>query len=80
MNAFVNTGFGTDKLMTEDGAKWVYKNKNEGKLAATASLAMINLWNADDGIGVMDKYVYSADEDIKAGPSICALYRRYCNI
>ena len=67
VNAFVNTGFCADKLMTEDGSKWVYKNKNEGKIAATASLGLIQLWNIDGGIPLLNKYVYSNDEHIKAG-------------
>ena len=27
VNGFVNCGFGVDKLLTEDGNKWLYKNK-----------------------------------------------------
>lgn len=31
VNAFVNAGFGRDKLVTtEDGNKWMYKNKDHG--------------------------------------------------
>lgn len=34
VNAFVNAGFGRDKLVTtEDGNKWMYKNKDHGKLS-----------------------------------------------
>lgn len=33
VNAFVNAGFGRDKLVTtEDGNKWMYKNKDHGRL------------------------------------------------
>lgn len=33
VNAFVNAGFGNDKLMVnaEDGNSWIYKNKDHGK-------------------------------------------------
>lgn len=31
VNGFVNAAFGTDKLLTEDGNKWLYKNKEHGK-------------------------------------------------
>ena len=31
VNGFVNTAFGKDKLLTEDGNKWLYKNKEHGK-------------------------------------------------
>lgn len=34
VNAFVNAGFGNDKLMVmaEEGNSWIYKNKDHGKL------------------------------------------------
>lgn len=34
VNAFVNAGFGNDKLMVEadEGNSWVYKNKDHGML------------------------------------------------
>src|SRR4051812_14357686 len=50
VNAFVNAGFGSDKLMNEEGGKWIYKNKEHGMLSATASLGMILLWNIDEGL------------------------------
>jgi 26S proteasome regulatory subunit N1 len=35
VNAFVNAGFGNDKLMVEadEGTSWIYKNKDHGKEA-----------------------------------------------
>ena len=35
VNAFVNAGFGNDKLMVEaeDGQSWIYKNKDHGTLS-----------------------------------------------
>ena len=55
VNAFVNAGFGTDKLLTTaggDGAaaesgSWIYKNKEHGKTSATASLGCVLLWDVD---------------------------------
>ena len=44
VNGLVNTGYGTDKLMTVDDSQWVYKNKAEGKISAVASLGLIMLW------------------------------------
>ena len=32
VNGFVNAAFGSDKLLSEDGNKWLYKNKDHGKL------------------------------------------------
>lgn len=31
VNGFVNAAFGQDKLLTDDGNKWLYKNKDHGK-------------------------------------------------
>ena len=31
VNGFVNAAFGQDKLLMEDGNKWLYKNKEHGK-------------------------------------------------
>ena len=32
VNGFVNAAFGQDKLLTDDGNKWLYKNKDHGKI------------------------------------------------
>jgi len=34
VNGFVNAGFGQDKLLMEDGNKWLYKNKEHGMATA----------------------------------------------
>ena len=38
VNGFVNAGYGTDKLITEDHSNWVFKNKDHGMIAAAASM------------------------------------------
>jgi 26S proteasome regulatory subunit N1 len=43
VNGFVNAGFGTDRLLTEEGGNWVYKNKELGMMTATASTGMFFL-------------------------------------
>ena len=52
MNAIVNAAFGKDLLMTNTDSKdsWIYKNKDDGKIAAAASLGMILLWDIDEGL------------------------------
>ena len=35
VNGFVNAAFGQDKLLTDDGNKWLYKNKDHGERAHT---------------------------------------------
>ncbi|KAJ3014739.1 UNVERIFIED_CONTAM: proteasome regulatory particle base subunit [Siphonaria sp. JEL0065] len=69
VNAFVNIGFGTDKLMlnTEEGNSWIYKNKDLGMMSAAASLGSILLWDVENGLTEIDKYLYSTDDNIKAG-------------
>lgn len=68
VNGFVNAGFGTDKLLSNDtGNKWIYRNKDHGMLSATASLGLIHLWDVDGGLTPIDKYLYSSDDYIKAG-------------
>jgi len=67
VNGFINTGFGQDKLLMEDGNKWLYKNKEHGMLSATASIGLVLLWDVDGGLTQIDKYLYSPEEWIKSG-------------
>lgn len=69
VNAFVNAGFSTDKLMktADPNSSWIYKNKGEGMLSASASLGCIMMWNIEEGLTEIDKYLYSNDPLIKAG-------------
>ncbi|EPS97459.1 26S proteasome regulatory complex non-ATPase subcomplex Rpn1 subunit [Fomitopsis schrenkii] len=69
VNAFVNAGFGNDKLMVEaeEGNSWIYKNKDHGMMSAAASLGLSLLWDTDVGLSHVDKYTYVPEEHIKAG-------------
>ncbi|KAG9348164.1 hypothetical protein JZ751_001899 [Albula glossodonta] len=67
VNGFVNAAFGQDKLLTDDGNKWLYKNKDHGMLSAAASLGVILLWDVDGGLTQIDKYLYSSEDYIKSG-------------
>ncbi|XP_044252404.1 26S proteasome non-ATPase regulatory subunit 2-like [Tribolium madens] len=68
VNGFVNAAFGTDKLLTtDDGNKWIYRNKDVGMLSATAALGLLYLWDVDGGLTPIDKYLYTSDDNIKAG-------------
>eukprot|EP00804_Cyclotella_cryptica_P012852 CCRYP_010607-RA/>CCRYP_010607-RA protein AED:0.00 eAED:0.00 QI:1280/1/1/1/1/0.66/3/67/625 len=69
VNAFVNAGFGQDKLMTPDN-DWLYKNKDHGMMAASASLGLIQLWNVEEGLAQIDKFLYSSEDYIKAGAAL----------
>ncbi|ONK56006.1 uncharacterized protein A4U43_C10F3170 [Asparagus officinalis] len=74
VNAFVNAGFGQDKLMTVlsesssgSSGSWLFKNKEHGKTSAAASLGMILLWDVDSGLAQIDKYLHSTDNHVAAG-------------
>lgn len=75
VNAFVNAGFGQDKLMTApsdssssgSSGNWLFKNKEHGKASAAASLGMILLWDTDSGLAQLDKYLHSTDTHVVAG-------------
>ncbi|XP_065875690.1 26S proteasome non-ATPase regulatory subunit 2 homolog A-like [Euphorbia lathyris] len=75
VNAFVNAGFGQDKLMTVpsesssggSSGNWLFKNKEHGKASAAASLGMILLWDIDSGLAQIDKYFHSNDNHVIAG-------------
>lgn len=75
VNAFVNAGFGQDKLMTapaeasggSSSTGWLFKNKDHGKASAAASLGMILLWDVDSGLSQLDKYFHSSDSHVTAG-------------
>jgi 26S proteasome regulatory subunit N1 len=69
VNAFVNAGFGKDKLMTPD-SEWLYKNKDHGMMSAAASLGSILLWNVEEGLTQIDKYLYSNEDYVKAGAAL----------
>ncbi|XP_065875122.1 26S proteasome non-ATPase regulatory subunit 2 homolog A-like [Euphorbia lathyris] len=75
VNAFVNAGFGQDKLMIVpsesssggSSGNWLFKNKEHGKTSAAASLGMILLWDIDSGVSQIDKYFHSNDNHVIAG-------------
>lgn len=69
VNAFVNAGFGQDKLMTPDN-EWLYKNKDHGMMSAAASLGSVLLWNVEEGLTQIDKFLYSSEDYVKAGAAL----------
>jgi 26S proteasome regulatory subunit N1 len=67
VNAFVNLGFGTDKLLSNAEKPWIYSNKDHGMMSAAASLGMIMQWDVDNGLSEIDKYMYAEREYVRAG-------------
>lgn len=46
---------------------WISHNKNCGKISAAASLGLIHLWDADEGMSQCDKFMYSNDPAVVTG-------------
>lgn len=69
VNAFVNLGYGVDKLLTstEESNSWIYKTKGSGMASTTAAIGSLFQWDFGNGLQQLDKYMYSSDEQIKAG-------------
>ncbi|KAF4126599.1 26S proteasome regulatory subunit N1 [Geosmithia morbida] len=69
VNAFVNAGFGNDKMMLVDGEKesWVWKTKSDGMLSTAASMGTLMMWDIENGLDKIDKYTYANEPEIQAG-------------
>lgn len=71
VNAFVNAGYGQDKLVTvpadEESVHWVFKNKDHGKMSAAASLGSVLLWDVEGGLPQIDRFLYASDNNVVAG-------------
>ena len=67
INAFVNFGFGNDALLSTGANHWFPKNKDSGKFVAAASLGLIHMWEGDEGMNAIDKFLYVPDDNIIAG-------------
>ncbi|KAL8382763.1 hypothetical protein RB595_006513 [Gaeumannomyces hyphopodioides] len=68
VNAFVNAGFGNDKMMlVEDKESWVWKTKDSGMMSTVASMGNLLLWDIENGLDKIDKYTYAEEEQIQAG-------------
>ena len=69
VNAFVNAGFGNDKLMLNSDSKnsWVWKTKDEGQMSTAASIGLLMLWDVEMGLDKIDPYTNVDEELIKAG-------------
>lgn len=66
VNAFVNAGYATDKLVSPTDSNWIYRNKDNAVMSVTASLGMVLQWNVD-ALSEVDKFVEEADPFAKGG-------------
>jgi len=69
VNAFVNAGYGNDKMMLvdDDQNSWVWKTKGDGQMSMVASLGTLLLWDVEGGLDKIDRYTYAEDSNIQAG-------------
>ena len=67
VSAFVNAASGKDKLMTTDANAWLNSNRNQGVLAAIASIGMVHMWDFESGSSELDKYMSKDNEHQRAG-------------
>ena len=79
LSGFVNAAFGSDKLLLEgkDGTKeqsWIQKQENSAKITAVGSIGLLNLWDAANCRGNIEKYLHSTDTHLQSGALIaCGL-------
>ncbi|KAL2906855.1 26S proteasome non-ATPase regulatory subunit 2-like protein B [Bienertia sinuspersici] len=66
VNAFLNAGFGKDKLILGQENR-VFKNEENGKVSEVASLGLIMLWDVDAGLEELLRYLQYDDSFVKAG-------------
>jgi 26S proteasome regulatory subunit N1 len=69
VNAFVNAGFGNDKMMLvdEQNQSWVWKTKKDGQLSTVASIGTLLLWDVEAGLDKIDRWTYAEETEIQAG-------------
>jgi 26S proteasome regulatory subunit N1 len=69
VNGFVNAGLCNDLLVSKKEASddWVFSNKDNGQMAAAASVGLLQLWDIDTGLESIDKYMERDEENIQAG-------------
>ena len=76
VNAFLNAGYTKDKLMQvgeqDEGGevvdnKWLFKNKDHGMISAAASVGMLLLWDIEQGLNEIDRYLHDSNNYIQAG-------------
>lgn len=66
MNCFINAAFGTDKLVLT-GTDWIGRHKDLCRMTATATMGLLCLWDMQNGLLKIDRFLRFRDENIKAG-------------
>lgn len=63
VSAFVNAGYGSEKLLSVKESNWLDRNKDEGLISLLAGLGLVNLWDIDSGPNELEKYMNSDEKD-----------------
>lgn len=64
-SGFVNAGFTTDLVLMASDPDWHNKLRHTSCLTAVACIGLVYLWDMDEGLLAIDKYLYSSDSFIK---------------
>ncbi|KAH0624208.1 hypothetical protein JD844_007752 [Phrynosoma platyrhinos] len=67
VNGFVNAAFGQDKLLTDDGNKWLYKNKDHGALLACGIVNSGVRNECDPALALLSDYVLHNSNTMRIG-------------
>lgn len=74
VSGFVNAGYSSDKILTIPEPEWQSKLMDSSCLSAVACIGLVYLWDMDEGLLAIDKYLYSSDLFVKAGAYVaCGL-------
>ena len=81
VSCFANAGFGNDCLLSDDkGSSWLFKHKKRNLMTATAGIGLLNLWNPDEGLSKIDKYLSSSNDDYTQSGALLALGLCCCSV
>ncbi|KAJ8609795.1 hypothetical protein MRB53_038944 [Persea americana] len=69
VNAFVNAGFSSDKMMlvSNPAESWIHKVKSDGQVSTAASVGLLELWDLENGMNAVDTWTYAEDPNILSG-------------
>ena len=67
VNALLNAGYGKDKYMLGSEESWIGWNKLEGVITATASVGMLTMWDCENGVEELNKYMDASDPLVVSG-------------
>ena len=63
-SSFINAGFGTEVLLSNEKHEWLHKNKDEGMTSLIAGLGLVYLWDHLEGPGKLYEYAGNNEKDL----------------